>query len=530
MSNFDHTSRDFSSIQADLLRRAQDQIPEWTSRDESDFGTMLVDLWAYMGDVLHYYVDRAAGEAFLQTATQRESVLAIANLLDYVPAGRRAATATITLNATTTTATDTNPVYLPRYTRFLARPLVESASSVVFTLNTPTAFVGSASGASANLVKNGVTYNTYAKTTPVVIGVTEGEIFTESYSSTGVVGQKITLRNTGVVTESITVNVNEGPNGSAVSYSYIDRLIKATSSQRVFSVDVAADNSSILTFGNAVNGKVPTINSTISITYRRSRGGAGNVNAQAIYRLESTTVPGAPNLDGLVIIPNASPAAGGVDIESISSLKANIPASFRSQDRAVSLQDYIDIVKRVPGIVKSTAWVDASNVVHVRAVQEPSNYGSNNVLVLPADKVTAIQDYLDPREIVYVSSVVGASVTLTGIRFKANLKVMDGFIRETVVDNVKKTIKDLFRFDVVDFHGSSTSASVSLGSVYRAAVAVEGVDYITVTVFTTTGGDVIDLTGTFVGVVPAQGSMLVVLDNGVFEFTTVTGGILAQGT
>lgn len=530
MSNFDHTSRDFSSIQADLLRRAQDQIPEWTSREESDFGTMLVDLWAYMGDILHYYVDRAAGEAFLQTATQRESVLAIANLLDYVPAGRRAATATITLNAAATTATDTAPVYLPRYTRFLARPLVDNASPVVFTLNAPTAFVGSVSGASASLVRDGVTYNTYAKTSPVVVGVTEGEIFTETYTSTGTVGQKITLRNTGVVTESITVNVNEGPNGSAVSYSYIDRLIKATSSQRVFSVDVAADNSSILTFGNAVNGKIPTINSTISITYRRSRGGAGNVNAQAIYRLESTTVAGAPSLDGLVIVPNATPASGGIDIESISSLKANIPASFRSQDRAVSLQDYIDIVKRVPGIVKSTARVDNAGVVQIKAVETPSNYGSSNTLVLPANKVTAIQEFLEPREIVYVTSNVSASVTLTPIRFKANMKVMDGFIRETVVDNVEKAIKELFSFDAIDFHGSSISASVALGNVYRAAMAVEGVDYINVTAFTTTNSDVVDTIGTFVGVAPAQDSMLVVSTTSVFEFTTVSGGIVATGT
>ena len=75
---------------------------------------LFVDLWAYMGDVLNYYVDRATREAFLTTATQRESVLAIANLLDYRPAGRTAAQATVTI-----TSTDpSNTVVVPIYTRF----------------------------------------------------------------------------------------------------------------------------------------------------------------------------------------------------------------------------------------------------------------------------------------------------------------------------------------------------------------------------------------------------------------------------
>ena len=85
MSNYDYTSRDYTSIQKDLLDRATRVLPDWTSRDASDFGMVFVDLWAYMGDILHYYVDRAAGEANLTTATQRESVLAIAALMDYIP-------------------------------------------------------------------------------------------------------------------------------------------------------------------------------------------------------------------------------------------------------------------------------------------------------------------------------------------------------------------------------------------------------------------------------------------------------------
>ena len=63
MAAFDYTSRDYNSIRADLLARASEVLPEWTSRDSSDFGILFVDLVAYMGDIFHYYLDEAAKES-----------------------------------------------------------------------------------------------------------------------------------------------------------------------------------------------------------------------------------------------------------------------------------------------------------------------------------------------------------------------------------------------------------------------------------------------------------------------------------
>ena len=41
-------------------------MPEWeTAGEASDFGTLLMELFAYMGDVMHFYIDRTASEAFL---------------------------------------------------------------------------------------------------------------------------------------------------------------------------------------------------------------------------------------------------------------------------------------------------------------------------------------------------------------------------------------------------------------------------------------------------------------------------------
>lgn len=58
---------------------------KWTSREPRDFGFQFLDLWAYLGDILTFYQERIANEIFLGTATQRDSVLRLAALIDYRP-------------------------------------------------------------------------------------------------------------------------------------------------------------------------------------------------------------------------------------------------------------------------------------------------------------------------------------------------------------------------------------------------------------------------------------------------------------
>ena len=82
---FDYSSRDYVSIYSDLVARIPIYLPEWTSTSPSDFGIVMIQMYAYVGDILHYYIDRLAGEAFIQTATQPSSIINLAAMLDYQP-------------------------------------------------------------------------------------------------------------------------------------------------------------------------------------------------------------------------------------------------------------------------------------------------------------------------------------------------------------------------------------------------------------------------------------------------------------
>src|SRR5215470_15866951 len=51
------------------------------TRDDDDFTIALLDAWAVTGDILTFYQERIANEAYLGTATERQSVIELARLI-----------------------------------------------------------------------------------------------------------------------------------------------------------------------------------------------------------------------------------------------------------------------------------------------------------------------------------------------------------------------------------------------------------------------------------------------------------------
>ena len=74
-----------ASMIAALSRSDLPALRALTSREPSDFSIALLDAWAMVGDVLTFYQERNANEAYLRTATERLSVAELAGLIGYAP-------------------------------------------------------------------------------------------------------------------------------------------------------------------------------------------------------------------------------------------------------------------------------------------------------------------------------------------------------------------------------------------------------------------------------------------------------------
>ena len=65
----DYTKKDYQSLVAELLYVAHERLPQWTDRSPNDVGVVLTELFAYMGDMVLYYTDRALNEGWTLPGT-----------------------------------------------------------------------------------------------------------------------------------------------------------------------------------------------------------------------------------------------------------------------------------------------------------------------------------------------------------------------------------------------------------------------------------------------------------------------------
>lgn len=100
----DYLARDFESFRNALLAFAAARYPMWETAIVADQAVMLMEIMAAMGDEFAYLQDRIAREFALETATQRRSRFALANLVDYQPDPGFAATAELAVTVDSATA------------------------------------------------------------------------------------------------------------------------------------------------------------------------------------------------------------------------------------------------------------------------------------------------------------------------------------------------------------------------------------------------------------------------------------------
>src|SRR5262247_49154 len=116
----DYMARDYDSLLQAMRALIPEKLPEWTDYEsQADFGNVLLQLFAHMGDILSYYQDRVANESFLGTAQQRRSVIHHLRLIGYQLSTAAPASATLTL---TVPAACTDVITINRGDAFATRP------------------------------------------------------------------------------------------------------------------------------------------------------------------------------------------------------------------------------------------------------------------------------------------------------------------------------------------------------------------------------------------------------------------------
>lgn len=443
---FDFASRDYENIRRDLLSRAERVLPEWTDRDPSDFTMLLIDLWAYMGDILHYYVDRAAGEAFLETATQKESILALANLFDYTPRNRTPARVSV---------------------------YIGNSSAASVTIPAGTIFVGEGSDANYEF------YSTSSVIIPAgqtaTIACLEGTQYPEetlTNSATGQIGQVYTISNSQVIPSSVRVFVYED-GVTPTEWTRVPNINAVPTTVSGFSVYTTTEGFTSVRFGNRVSGRVPPVGVRITVSYNTTNGQSANIGQNKILGFKFNTFTG-------VAVTGSSPGTGGSDGESLDSIKRSIKAAIQTQTRAVTLQDYVDLSLQIDGVYKSVgAYNPATATVSIYTIPYISDYPSYTAGTISVDPVTAaiVAGTLQQLSMLGITVAAPTTVTLRPKSIAGTIYVTNGYEAAAVKRVVENVIDGMFSIENVEF-----GKDIRIGDVYRMIHSVEGVDYATITV------------------------------------------------
>jgi hypothetical protein len=456
----DYTNRDFTAIRAQLIGLAKGLMPDWEPAGEaSDFGTLLVELFAYMGDVMHYYIDRTASEAFIATAVRRQSMLYIADMLGYTPVGQHGAIVELTF---TLDPTATEDVTLTKGTMIHNEP-ANAEEMVVFELESAVTLYAREPDAEDPSPR--------VKTAYATEGVTVKD--KPLGTSGGIPNHDFSLPDKGVIYETLQVISKEG--FTTTTWDYTSDLSLARPTQASFTTYIDENDMTHVVFGDNAAGRIPSVGAEIFATYRYGVG--AEANGIDIDEL-TTIVP----IDGtevfLVSVTNKEPPVGGADPESIESMRYSVPrGSVRIKSRAVTLNDYADLAMQVPGVGKAIAYGTVYTAVHVRIA--PTGAESSDALMRSLCR--SVESYMADKVLigsrVYAEPQVFADlfddVNGTGnIYIRVTVHVVSTYNRTAVRLQVDSVLRQMIAYNTVTF-----GQWVTIGQVYRAVLGVQGVEW-----------------------------------------------------
>jgi hypothetical protein len=373
---------DFDLIKTNLKEymKGQDQFTDYEF--EGSGLNVLLDILAYNTHYNAMYTNLAINEMFLDSASKRDSIVSIANNFGYFPTSRRSAKATVGMTVTSgNNPNKPSTLAIPKFSAFTS-----SLSGVDYTFYTLNECVGALSLNQANYVFTG-------------IDLYEGTPVTEKFTVYD--NTKIVLNNLNIDTSTIRVSVQDVAQSlNSSTYTYVESMLNLRADSKVYFLKEIEGGKYEIYFGKNNLGYEPAIGTVITIDYIISTGEAANGVRTFTYN-GSTVLPGTPVFNNIVV------ASGGREVETNDEIKYNVSHKFKVQDRAVTAEDYVDIIKT------NYADIDAVSCYGGESLTPPV-YGKvylaikpkSGPFLVPTEKSYILQSILKPKQMLGVTSEI----------------------------------------------------------------------------------------------------------------------------
>lgn len=147
-------------------------------------------------------------------------------------------------------------------------------------------------------------------------------------------------------------------------------LLAHAALDRVFAVETDDDGLDALRFGDGIHGARPAPGPGFAARYRVGNGISGNVGAGSLAHLVSAdpALVSDPADPLVAAVTHWLPAQGGQEPETLAETRAAAPFAFRTQERAVTSEDYAVLARRFTGVQRVQAtprWTGSWRTVFV---------------------------------------------------------------------------------------------------------------------------------------------------------------------
>jgi hypothetical protein len=326
------TNLDFDQIKTSIKSylRANSNFTDFDF-EGSNF-SVLIDVLAYNTYITAFNSNMVANESFIDSATLRENVVALARNIGYVPRSRTAASAVVSFPISVNPKS-LNPTIYPS-TVTLQAGLVctgsSSGSSYLFSIPDNT---------TASVINGTATFSN--------LTIRQGTFLKKIFTVNGSLDQRFILDNSYIDTTTIRVYVKgASDSGLGRPYSLVDNIFEVRSTSEIFLIQEIIDEKYEILFGDGIIGKKLENNAVITVTYIVTDGKEGNganVFSFAGSLKDSSDLITIPT--NTITVTTIQSAQNGSDIESIDSIKNFAPRLYSSQYRAVTASDYESIIK-----------------------------------------------------------------------------------------------------------------------------------------------------------------------------------------
>ena len=324
------TNLDFDQIKSNLI----DYLRSNSNFTDYDFEgsnlSSIIDILAYNTYITSYNANMVSNEVFIDSATLRENVVALARNIGYVPRSRRAAEANISFFVDTSSET-VKPTSL-----VLKKGIIASSSGTFAN----TSFVFS--------IMDDVTVPVFDNVASFdELSIYEGNLLSTTYNVNSFnPNQRFIIPNSGVDTRLIKVTVVEG-GFTRTRYELTENLFDLNGESRVYFIQEISDERYEIIFGDDFFGRKLQNGDIVEIEYIVSNGDSGNGIGQFLF--SGTLSYNRNGVDynvtsGISLLTTISPSSGGDVIESVDSIRKFAPKVYSSYNRAVTVNDYQTLI------------------------------------------------------------------------------------------------------------------------------------------------------------------------------------------